>query len=145
VVRALITAKVNLGDFKGAKEWITKLKEVDQSQAPAFEAWGAVLSKIANETLLADAETTTGTPGVDPRAKAAVQLALGRTDDARDSLRLAIKDDEFDEVDARVWVLYGLVARDYGLPDEAAALWQRARKAKNQDDTAEWSLALIPR
>jgi hypothetical protein len=55
-----------------------------------------------------------------------------------------VKDDEFDGLDARTWVLYGLVARDYGLADEAAVLWDRARKANNQDDTAEWSVALIP-
>lgn len=145
VVRALLAAKVNLGDFKGTKEWIAKLKDIDQSQARAFEAWVALLSKTADETMLAELAPGSATSGLDLQAKAAVLLALGRTDEARDSLRLAIKDDEFDGLDARVWVLYGLVARDYGLADEAAALWGRARKAMNQDDTAEWSFALIPR
>jgi hypothetical protein len=145
--RSLIVAKMNLGDYAGAAPWIEKYKGTQAADALTFEVWAQMLSGKIADPLPADPPALGGAPrpAIDPFARAAAQLVLKHPDEARDSLKLAIGDKELPALDARAWAIDGLLAKEWGLDDEAAALWKRAASAKGSDETASWSLALIPR
>ena len=75
---------------------------------------------------------------------AAVETVLKHPDEAQHYLRSAIDREDYRDLDACPWVIHGKIAQSYGLDEEAAEAFDRARKAKHEKDEASWALLLLP-
>jgi tetratricopeptide (TPR) repeat protein/transglutaminase-like putative cysteine protease len=62
---------------------------------------------------------------------ASVEVELGKTAEARAALLQRIDADGEDEPDDNDWYVFGRIAEEYGLADEAAAMYRRLRKPKD--------------
>jgi tetratricopeptide (TPR) repeat protein len=150
-LKMLITAKQHLGANASAVELSKKLTSDNMagSQERNFAAWLRILGGSADEALLTELS------GSGPHASSAyqdtdtlytlamLQTQLKKIDDAQQSMKRAMETQNFDELDARAWVVYGKICEFYGFVDEAKTAWERARSATNDNDVARWSLMAI--
>jgi tetratricopeptide (TPR) repeat protein len=146
--RALAMARMRLGDVAGANEALDKLKDAGgESDAKEMRVWNQVLAgKITEETL-----TSLKTPRESSHAigkseqylAGFAEIKMMKTDQALDSLKAAIGEEEATALDARAWVLYGDICEQYGFQDAAADSWKRARETKNKEMGAKWALATL--
>ena len=74
---------------------------------------------------------------------ALVDLEMKKTEDAQESLKQTIQNDDAEDMDPRGWVIYGRICDQYGFTDAAAAAWGKARAAKIVTREQEWALATL--
>jgi tetratricopeptide (TPR) repeat protein len=153
-ILAMATAKSGLGDHEAAIEWIKKLIEpsLPYLDEQIFAAWQTMLAGDADQETLG--ELKRAQKSGPPNAKysytlAMVQAVLGMPEDAQQSLRTAIDQENFDDLAATPWVIYGKICELYGFPEEAAAAFERAQlRAEDSqtvdDQSGEWAVSLIP-
>lgn len=138
-------ARMMSGNFTGASEALATL----QKTAPAatsreLQAWNQLLAgKVTEDTLSTVGATTDRMSNPqNPYLVALVTIALQKTEAGQEALRQAMRNGDTEALDARGWVAYGLICKQYGFPEAAAVAWSRARAAKSLNREAQWALAL---
>lgn len=149
-IRAVITAKAKKRDAAGVKEWAAKLTE-REFKLPGdlpFAAWMLMVAGQADtETLelLRAGQKPGSTPDQDTLyAMAILQAQLRQPDAASASLQQALNAKDFQGLDARTWVAYGLICLQYGFPLEAETAFSRAREADHTNGMARFAHDLVP-
>jgi tetratricopeptide (TPR) repeat protein/transglutaminase-like putative cysteine protease len=148
-LRSLAIARIRQRDFAGAAEWTKKLLAWDLAGFDEFlfEAWVSMLTGKDQAAVLVKLQERAKNH-VPTRTSqltiAALMTYAGKLDDARQTLARAVEKEDVDGLDATVWVVYGRIAAAYGLQEEAASAFERARRSKRDTDEAQWALMLLP-
>ena len=138
-------ARIASGNGTGAPEAIEKYKpSAIGAEAVELQAWNEIRQKKVSQEMLDIVKKTDGLVQVhNPYLVALIELQLNKTEDAQQSLKEAVQTTDVAGMDARAWVIYGVVCEQYGFPDAAKEAWARARSAKASSREAQWALATL--
>ena len=136
---------MRMGNAAGGKEAIEKYKSsTSGSDGLELDVWNQLLQRKASEATLETVKRQDGAPQIhDLYLVALVDLEMKKTEDAQESLKQAIQNDDAEDMDPRGWVIYGRICDQYGFTDAAAAAWGKARAAKIVTREQEWALATL--
>lgn len=151
-MKALAIARLRLGDTPGALSMAEKVTSdmAASSEEYTFTAWMALLSGKADTAALdrlVKAKDLAAKASVYSYTLATMQAALRKTDEARATLLSALQHLDLSTLPASAWLAYGRISEQYGLSEEAAAAYARARRAAEKDpslESNEWAVTLIP-
>jgi hypothetical protein len=149
-IRAIAIAKVHQGDRVGADEWIKRMTEssIAGQDERIFAAWNAMLAGKADQELLATLKkgNESGNGHLNPNYQytlTTLQVVLQMTDDAFQSLKLAVDQEDYSSLDSRAWAVYGKICEQYGFPEEATVALGRARSQTVHEEMADWTVSLF--
>uniref|UniRef100_Q01QZ8 Uncharacterized protein n=1 Tax=Solibacter usitatus (strain Ellin6076) TaxID=234267 RepID=Q01QZ8_SOLUE len=149
-MRAVVLAKVRLGDNAGAVEWIRKITgdNAADREEQEFGAWYLMVAgKASSESLTAlqkSREKGSREPGYQ-YVLAMMQAVLNMPDEAQQTLMQGVVRDDYGRLSAAAWAVYGKICDQYGFPDDAADAYGRARTSAGKDpEVAARILPLIP-
>jgi tetratricopeptide (TPR) repeat protein len=147
-LRAAALAAIGMGDHGKAAQYLKRLNEREYAgrEAHALNAWNALLLGKVDEGML-QAVKKDQAYGSDASAfylTGMLETALGKPEDAQQSLGRGLELEEANQLDAKAWVLFGRIQEQYGMPEAATAAYGRARSAPRADETSGWALGIIP-
>jgi transglutaminase-like putative cysteine protease/tetratricopeptide (TPR) repeat protein len=149
-MRAVVTAKLRLGDTTGAMEWVRKITGSDAAdeEEREFAAWSEMAAGKANAASLGALQKSQEKVSAKPAHQyvvAMMQAVLNMPEDAQQTLMQGLVREDYDGLGAAAWAAYGKICDQYGFPEDATEAYARARSvaAKNQDAAAQ-VLPLIP-
>lgn len=146
-MRSMALARFRQNDPEGAIEWTKKLQALELAgmDEALFEAQMSMLTGKGDRNAILDKlkkKAANLAPTQDYEyCVAALLTYLDKPDEAQQALRSAI---DKGPIDPRAWVILGRIASLYGLNDEAAASYERAKQARRDSDETAWALMLIP-
>ncbi|MCC6130132.1 MAG: DUF3857 domain-containing protein [Acidobacteria bacterium] len=148
-IRFVALNAVERNDLATARKNIQKLIEKGDAGAQDYNllAWMSLFTSEAGEKALENVqkanELTRGSSYPVLHTEASLLAELGRSNEAYQILRKAISIAGDGDPEPSDWYVFGRLAENYGFPDAARGLYQKAKPKKEDEETslATWDLA----
>lgn len=148
-LRAAVLATLRMGTPDKAQAYVEKLRKLEFSTAEDHFsiAWSSLLSGKPDPQAIELVQKDV-TPGdIQPDngyVLGFLQLQADRVDEARRSLTGALEVEDWNQLDARPWILQGKLQREYGNAETSESAFVEARKRGVRSDDLGWVMTLIP-
>jgi tetratricopeptide (TPR) repeat protein len=150
-LEALIISAIHNGDDGAAAASLGQLALLPYAgpEELEFEAWASMLRGKPDEDVLAKLGKNTELPELSTPAfwyaLGMLQAVMNKPEEAQQSLTKALDQEDWDTLDAKPWALAGQIYRQYGLEEEAAEAFAKARASTRSAESAKWALSIVLR
>ena len=148
-LEALIISAIHNGDEGAAAASFTQLAQLPYAgpEELEFEAWASMLSGKPDADVLAKLGKNTELPELSTSAfwyaLGMLQAVMNKPEEAQRSLAKALDQEDWETLDAKPWALAGKIYQQYGLEEEAAEAFAKARASATSDESAKWALSIV--
>jgi tetratricopeptide (TPR) repeat protein len=148
-LKALTISAIYTGDTKTASNTLGKLWQFQYAgpEELQFEAWASMLNRKPDVDVLERFSKDSVLPELASAdywySLGMLQAFLNKPEEAQRSLSKALDQEDWDDLDAKPWVLAGKIYEEYGLSEAATRAYEKARASRQDTDTARWALSLV--